>query len=71
LVKAGQKKKRLRLDMLKHNTTQFSYEGRVLRSAGLNHINHHLHRVHLELTTKRLKTFPVKESQRAAFERLR
>jgi hypothetical protein len=51
---------------LEHNTTQFSHEHRVLRSGGLNHGNHRVHRVHLELTTKRLKAFPTKEPQRAA-----
>jgi hypothetical protein len=38
----------------------------VLRSDGLNHVNHRVHHVHLELTTKRLKTFPTKEPQWAA-----
>jgi hypothetical protein len=38
----------------------------VLRSDGPNHINHCVHRVHIELTTKRLKVFPIKELQRAA-----
>jgi hypothetical protein len=59
-------KKRLRQDRLEHNTTQFSYGCRVLHSGGLNHVNHRVHRVHLELTTKRLKTFPTKEPQQAA-----
>jgi hypothetical protein len=72
LVKAGdQKKERLRQDRFEHNTTRFSRGRRVLRSGGPNHINHHVHRVHLELTTKRLKAFPVKEPQLAALERLR
>jgi hypothetical protein len=60
------KKERLRLARLEHNTTQFSHGCRVLRSAGPNHVNHRVHHVHLELTTKRLKAFPTKESQRAA-----
>jgi hypothetical protein len=62
----GQKKKRLRQDRLEHNITQFSYGCRVLCSGGLNHINHRVHHVHLELTTKRLKTFLTKEPQRTA-----
>jgi hypothetical protein len=62
----GRKKKRLRQDRLEHNITQFSRGCRVLCSGGSNHINHRVHRVHLELTTKRLKTFLTKESQRAA-----
>jgi hypothetical protein len=49
--------------MLEHNTTQFSRERRVLRSGGLNHVNHSVHYVHLELTTKRLNAFSTKESQ--------
>jgi hypothetical protein len=61
----------LRQDRLEHNTTQFSCGRRVLRLGGLNHVNLHLHRVHLELTTKRLKTFFTKEPQRAAPEQLR
>jgi hypothetical protein len=32
----------------------------------MNHINHRVHHVRLELTTKRLKVFPTKEPQRAA-----
>jgi hypothetical protein len=60
------KKKRLRLGRLEHNTTQFSHRHRVLRLGGLNHVNHHVHRVHLDLTTKWLKAFPTKEPQRAA-----
>jgi hypothetical protein len=51
--------------MFEHNTTQFFCGLSVLRSDGLNHINHRVHCVHLELTTKRLKTFPTKEPQRA------
>jgi hypothetical protein len=62
----GQKKKRLRQGRFEHNTTQFSRGRRVLRSGGPNHINYRVHCVHLELTTKRLKAFPTKESQRAA-----
>jgi hypothetical protein len=62
----GQKKERLRQARLEHNTTQFSCRRRVLRSGGPNHVNYRVHRVHLELTTKRLKTFPTKEPQRAA-----
>jgi hypothetical protein len=58
----GQKKERLRQDRLEHNITQFSYGRGVLRSGGPNHINHHVHRVHLELTTKRLKAFPIKKT---------
>jgi hypothetical protein len=38
----------------------------VLRSGDPNHVNHYVHRVHLELTTKRVKTFPTKKSQHAA-----
>jgi hypothetical protein len=67
----GQKKERLMLGRLEHNTTQFSHGRRVLRSSGLNHVNHRIHRVHLELTIKRLKVFPTKEPHRAALERLR
>jgi hypothetical protein len=63
--------KRLRQDRLEHNTTHFSHGRRVLCSGGLNHVNPSVPRVHLELTTKRLKAFPVKESHRAALERLR
>jgi hypothetical protein len=62
----GQKKERLRQARLEHNITQFSHERRVLRSDGPNHINHHIHHIHLELTTKRLKAFHTKEPQRAA-----
>jgi hypothetical protein len=58
------------LDMLEHNITKFSYGRWVLRSGGLNHINHRVHRVHLELTTKRLNAFPTKEPQQASLERL-
>jgi hypothetical protein len=29
-------------------------------------MNHHVHLVHLELTTKRLKAFPTKDPQQAA-----
>jgi hypothetical protein len=61
----GRKKEWLRQDRLEHDTTQFSCGRRVLRSGGPNHVNHRVHRVHLELTTKRLKTFPTKEPQRA------
>jgi hypothetical protein len=53
-------------DRLEHNTTQFSRGRRVLRSGGPNYINHRVHRVHLELTTKRQKPPPTKEPQRAA-----
>jgi hypothetical protein len=66
----GQKKERLRQERLEHNTTQFSHERRVLRLGNPNHLNDHVHCVHLELTTKRLKAFPAKEPQRAALERL-
>jgi hypothetical protein len=59
----GQKKERLRQDRLEHNTTQFSRGRRVLRSGNPNHVNHRVHHVHLELTTKRLNTFPTKEPQ--------
>jgi hypothetical protein len=52
--------------MLEHNATQFSRGRRVLCSGGLNHINHRVHHVHLELTTKRLKAFYTKEPQWAA-----
>jgi hypothetical protein len=62
----GQKKKWLTQDRLEHNTTQFSREHRVLRSGGLNHVNHRVHHVLLELTTKRLNTFFIKEPQRTA-----
>jgi hypothetical protein len=62
----GQKKERLRQGRLEHNTTQFSHRRRVLRSGDPNNVNHRIHHVHLELTTKRLKTFPIKEPQRAA-----
>jgi hypothetical protein len=61
-----QKKERLRLDRLEHNTIQFSYGRRVLRLSDPNHVNHRVHHVHLELTTKRLKALPIKEPQRAA-----
>jgi hypothetical protein len=60
------KQNRPRQDMLEHNTTQFFRGRRVLRSSGPNHINHRVHHVHLELTTKKLKAFPTKEPQRAA-----
>jgi hypothetical protein len=53
-------------DRLEHNTTQFSRGCRVLRSGGPNYINHRVHRVHLELTTKRQKPPPTKKPQRAA-----
>jgi hypothetical protein len=59
------------LDKLEHNTTQFSHGRRVLCSDSPNQINQRLHRVHLELTTNRLKFFPTKEQQRAALERFR
>jgi hypothetical protein len=62
----GREKERLRQDMLEHNTTQFSYERRVLRLGDPNHVNHRVYHVHLELTIKRLKTFPTKEPQQAA-----
>jgi hypothetical protein len=62
----GRKKESLTQGRLEHNTTQFSRGRRVLRSGGSNHVNHRVHRVHLELTTKRLKAFPTKEPQRAA-----
>jgi hypothetical protein len=51
---------------LEHNTTQFSNGYRVLCSGGPNHVNHRVHRVYLELTTKRLNAFPTKEPQWAA-----
>jgi hypothetical protein len=51
---------------VEHNITQFSCGRRVLRSGGPNHINHCVHRVHIELTIKRLKVFPIKELQRTA-----
>jgi hypothetical protein len=57
---------RLRQGRLEHNITQFSHGRRVLRSGGPNHVNLCIHRIHLELTTKRLKTFPTKEPQRVA-----
>jgi hypothetical protein len=66
----GSKNRRLRQDRLEHNITQFSRGRRVLRSGGPNHVNHHAHHVYLELTTKMLKVFPIKELQRAALERL-
>jgi hypothetical protein len=66
----GRRKKRLRQGRLEHNTIQFSHGRRVLRSGGLNHVNLHVHCVHLELRTKRLKAFPTKEPQRTAPERL-
>jgi hypothetical protein len=53
-------------DRLEHNTTQLSRGRRVLCSDGPNHVNHRVHCVHLELTTKRLKAFPTKEPQRTA-----
>jgi hypothetical protein len=68
--KWSNKKERLRLGRLEHNTTQFSRRRRILRSAGPNHVNLRVHRIHLELTTKGLKTFPVKELQWAALKRL-
>jgi hypothetical protein len=58
--------KKLRQDRLEHNTTQFFHGCRVLRSGGPNNVNHHIHLMHLELTTKRLNAFPIKEPQRAA-----
>jgi hypothetical protein len=64
----GRKKERLRIGRLEHDTTQVSRGRRVLRSGGPNHVNHRVHRVHLELTTKRLKAFPAKEPQWAALE---
>jgi hypothetical protein len=64
------KKERLRLGRLEHNTTQFSHGRKVLRSSGLNHVNHRVHRIHVELTTRRLKAFPTKEPHQAALERL-
>jgi hypothetical protein len=51
---------------VEHYTTQFSCGRMVLRSGGPNHINHCVHRVHIELTTKRLKVFSIKELQRVA-----
>jgi hypothetical protein len=60
------KKERLRHVRLEHNTTQFSRGCEVLHSGGLNHVNHRVHHVHLELTTKRLKVFPTKEPQQVA-----
>jgi hypothetical protein len=51
---------------LSKNITQFSRGCRVLCSGGPNHINHRVHRVHPERTTKKLKAFPAKEPQRAA-----
>jgi hypothetical protein len=68
--KWSNKKERLRLGRLEHNTTQFSRRRRILRSAGPNHVNLRVHRIHLELTTKGLKTFPVKELQWAALKQL-
>jgi hypothetical protein len=62
----GQKKERLRQGRLEQKTTQFSRGYRVLRSGGSNHINLHVHRVHIGLTTKRLNAFPTKEPQWAA-----
>jgi hypothetical protein len=67
----GRRKKRLRQGRLEYNTTQFSRGRRVLRSGDPNHVNLRVHRVHLELTTKKLKSFTTKEPQRAAPERLR
>jgi hypothetical protein len=58
-------------DRLEHNTTQFSHGCRVLRLDGPNHINPRVPRVHLELTTKRLKAFPAKEPHQAVLELLR
>jgi hypothetical protein len=57
--------------MLEHNTTQFSHGHRVLCSDDPNHVNLCIHRIHLELATKRLNVFPTKEPQRAAPEQLR
>jgi hypothetical protein len=62
----GRKKERLRQGRLEHNTTQFSHGRRILCSGGPNHVNHRVHRVHLDLTTKRLNAFPTKEPQWAA-----
>jgi hypothetical protein len=53
-------------DRFEHNTTQFSRERMVLRSGDPNHVNHRVHHVHLDLTIKMLKTFSIKEPQRAA-----
>jgi hypothetical protein len=53
-------------DRLDHNTTQFSRGRSVLRSGGPNHVNHRVHYVHLELTTKKLNAFIIKEAQRTA-----
>jgi hypothetical protein len=58
----GRKKKRLRQVRFEHNTTQFSRGRRVLRSGDPNYVNHRVHRVHLELTTNRLKVFPTKKT---------
>jgi hypothetical protein len=54
------------LGRLEHNTTQFSHGRMVLCSDGSNYVNHRAHCVQLELATKRLKTFPAKESQQVA-----
>jgi hypothetical protein len=70
-IDSRSKREMLRLGRLEHNTTQFSRGRMVLRSGGPNHVNHHVHRVHLELTIKRLKTFPAKESQMTALEQFR
>jgi hypothetical protein len=67
----GRKKKRLRQGRLEHNTNQFFRERRVLCSGGPNHVNHRVHRVNLELTTKRQKALLTKEPQRAALKWLR
>jgi hypothetical protein len=40
---------------LSRNTTQFSCGHRVLRSSGPNHVNHRVHHVHMEQTTKKAK----------------
>jgi hypothetical protein len=67
----GGKKKRVRQGRLEHNTTQFSHGRRVLHSGSPNHVNYRVHHIHLELTTKWLKTFPTEEPQWAAPEGLR
>jgi hypothetical protein len=61
----GQEKERLRQGRFEYNTTQFSCGRRVLHSGDPNNVNHRVHHVHLELTTKRLEAFPIKEPQRA------
>jgi hypothetical protein len=66
LLPKGQKNERLRLDRLEHNTTQFSHGHKILRSDDPNHVNHHVRNVHIELTTKKLNDFPIKEVQRTA-----